>query len=99
MRRGSILYQGVCGKMTNFLLFTSNNCKACPAQKLNLNKDGIKFTEMNVDEDKHKRIAGLYHVRTLPTLVITRGGHPQESLPGVRPLAELEKIKKKYANL
>jgi len=64
--------------------------------KLNLSKVGIKFTEMNVDEDKHKRIAGLYHIRTLPTLVITRGGHPQESLPGVRPIYELEKIKQKY---
>ena len=67
--------------------------------KLNLNGAGIKFTEMNVNEDKYKRIAGLYHVRSLPTLVITRGGHPQESLVGVRPIYELEKIKLKYANL
>ena len=79
-----------------YLLFTGPNCTACKPMKLNLNKVGIAFTEMNVDEDKHKRIAGLYHVRSLPTLVITRGGHPQESLVGVRPIYELEKIKQKY---
>ena len=96
--RSAILHTGVCGKM-KYLLFSSNTCKSCPAMKLNLNKVGIKYTEMNVDERHNARIAGMYQVKSLPTLVITRGGHPQESFVGVRPMYELEKIKLKYANL
>jgi len=82
-----------------YLLFTGPNCTACKPMKVNLNKVGIKYTEMNVDERHNARIAGMYQVKSLPTLVITRGGHPQESFVGVRPMYELEKIKLKYANL
>ncbi len=79
------------------LLFTSTNCKACPAMKQNLAKAGIPYDEMNVDVRENWAIAGLYRVRALPTLVVVEGGKPVESLPGSWPLPELLKLKEKRA--
>jgi thioredoxin-like negative regulator of GroEL len=79
-----------------YLLFSGKHCKNCPTMKKNLDTIGIKYEEISTDEPKGTMMSGVYHVRALPTLVITRGGKPIESFPGVRPLDELEKIKKKY---
>jgi len=87
--------QGVLCAM-KYLLFASNTCKSCPAMKINLTKAGITYLEMNVSIEKNKMMAGTMHVRSLPTLIVTKGGKPIESLVGVRPVEELEKIKAKY---
>lgn len=76
-----------------YLLFTSTTCHACPAMKRNLGKAGIEYDEMDIETNK--RVAGLYQVRSLPTLVITKGGKPMDSLAGVRPVPELLKLKEK----
>lgn len=78
------------------LLFTGPNCTAWKPMKINLTKAGIAYLEMNVGIEKNKMMAGTMHVRSLPTLVVTKGGKPIESLVGVRPVEELEKIKAKY---
>lgn len=77
------------------LLFTSTNCKACPAMKRDLAKAGIPYDEMNVDVRENWAIAGLYRVRALPTLVVIDGSQPVESLTGAYPLPELLKLKER----
>jgi thioredoxin-like negative regulator of GroEL len=79
-----------------FLLFSGSHCKNCPAMKKNLETVGIAYDEISTDTKTGAMMSGVMHVRALPTLVITKGGKPIESFPGVRPLDELEKIKRKY---
>lgn len=75
------------------LLFTSPTCKACPAMKRNLAAAGIKFDELDVNVRENWAIAGLYQVKSLPTLVVVDGWRPIESLVGAHPLLQLLHLK------
>lgn len=79
------------------LLFTSPSCKACPAMKRNLAAAHIEFDELNVNEKENWSIAGLYRVKSLPTLVVVDGGRPLESLVGAQPFHALVQLKARRA--
>jgi thioredoxin-like negative regulator of GroEL len=64
--------------------------------KKNLVAVGIQYDELNVDVKENWAIAGLYRVKSLPTLVVTKGGKPEESFVGVRPVRELAQIVGRY---
>lgn len=80
-----------------YILFTGSSCKACPAMKRNLHAATIEYEELNVDVKENRMIAGLYQVKSLPTLVVVNDGNPQASFVGVRPVVELVQIKMRFA--
>jgi thioredoxin-like negative regulator of GroEL len=79
-----------------YLLFTSNTCKACPQMKQNLSRAGIKYDEFNVNERHNAKIAAMYLVKSLPTLVVTHGGKPLDTVVGLVPVSHLVKFREKY---
>lgn len=81
-----------------YLLFSGPKCPACRVMKANLATAGIEYSEYDISEPKNKMLAGIYHVRSLPTLVATSCGKPMETLIGSHPVGELKKIKEKYRN-
>lgn len=81
-----------------YILFTGPKCPACKTMKANLSLAGIEYSEYDISEPKNKMLAGIYHVRSLPTLVATSCGKTLETIIGSHPVRELEKIREKYQN-
>ena len=49
----------------------------------------VKFVKLNTDENP--RIAGQYGIRSIPTLLVFRGGQPVGQIIGFRPKSDLAK--------
>lgn len=79
-----------------YLLFTGPTCKACPAMKRNLAVAGIQYDEHSMDVEENCRVAAVYFVTALPTLVLVKDGKAHMTLPGARPVFELKEIKRRY---
>ncbi|MGA2781094.1 MAG: thioredoxin [Smithella sp.] len=56
-------------------------------------KDSIKFMKLNVDENQ--KTAGDYGVRSIPTLILFKGGKVLDTLIGLVPKTRLEEFVKK----
>ena len=64
--------------------------------KLNMAKAGIAYDGVSTDTKSGSAMSVKFHVRALPTLIITKGGNPLESFVGLLSVERLEKIKAKY---
>lgn len=82
--------------MTKFLLFTGKHCKNCMPMKHNLDICGIKYEVVSTDTPDGAKMSTAYHVRALPTLVITLQNKPIDSFVGYLPVSVIEKLKEKY---
>lgn len=49
----------------------------------------VKFVKLNTDENP--QIAGKYGIRSIPTLLVFKGGKPVGQIVGFRPKSDLEK--------
>jgi len=49
----------------------------------------VKFVKLNTDENP--QIAGKYGIRSIPTLLVFKGGEPVGQIVGFRPKSDLEK--------
>jgi thioredoxin 1 len=49
----------------------------------------VKFVKLNTDENP--QIAGKYGIRSIPTLLVFKGGQPVGQIVGFRPKSDLEK--------
>ena len=49
----------------------------------------VKFVKLNTDENP--RIAGQYGIRSIPTLLVFKGGQPVGQIVGFRPKSDLAK--------
>ncbi len=49
----------------------------------------VKFVKLNTDENP--QIAGKYGIRSIPTLLVFKGGEPVSQIVGFRPKSDLEK--------
>ncbi|MYH41752.1 MAG: thioredoxin [Chloroflexi bacterium] len=49
----------------------------------------VKFVKLNTDENP--RIAGQYGIRSIPTLLVFKGGQPVGQIIGFRPKSDLAK--------
>lgn len=50
----------------------------------------VGFAKLNVDENP--AIAGRFAIRSIPTLILFKGGKPVKQWTGYRPKAELQKL-------
>ena len=78
------------------VLFTSKNCKACPAMKANLKKAEIPFSEVDVESKTGLVKAAQLRIMHLPTLFLFDNDIPIKSFMGALPFSEVMKIKNKY---
>ena len=59
-------------------------------EELSQDYDGkVKFVKLNTDENP--QVAGKYGIRSIPTLLIFRGGEPVGQVVGFRPKSDLSK--------
>ncbi len=59
-------------------------------EELSNDYDGkVKFVKLNTDENP--QVAGAYQIRSIPTLLIFKGGQPVGQVVGFRPKSELAK--------
>ena len=59
-------------------------------EELSEDYDGkVKFVKLNTDENP--QVAGKYGIRSIPTLLIFRGGEPVSQVVGFRPKSDLSK--------
>ncbi|MFN8639364.1 MAG: thioredoxin [Dehalococcoidia bacterium] len=49
----------------------------------------VKFVKLNTDENP--QVAGKYGIRSIPTLLVFKGGKPVGQIVGFRPKSDLEK--------
>jgi thioredoxin 1 len=49
----------------------------------------VKFVKLNTDENP--QVAGKYGIRSIPTLLVFKGGQPVGQIVGFRPKSDLEK--------
>ncbi len=49
----------------------------------------VKFVKLNTDENP--RVAGQYGIRSIPTLLVFKGGQPVGQIVGFRPKSDLAK--------
>lgn len=56
-----------------------------------------KLTVGKVNIDDHPTIAGQFGVRSIPTLILFKGGKPVDQIVGAVPKAKLEEMVKKHA--
>ena len=56
--------------------------------------DEISFAKVNVDE--LPEVAGQYGIRSIPTLLLLRGGKVVEELVGARPYQDLARVLDRY---
>ena len=49
----------------------------------------VKFVKLNTDENP--QVAGKYGIRSIPTLLVFKGGEPVGQIVGFRPKSDLEK--------
>jgi thioredoxin 1 len=49
----------------------------------------VKFVKLNTDENP--QIAGKYGIRSIPTLLVFKGGEPVSQIVGFRPKSDLAK--------
>jgi glutaredoxin len=54
---------------TNLILFTSKKCAPCKVLKENLTKSNIAVNEVDVDTEYGSKIASMYYIRSIPTLI------------------------------
>ena len=59
-------------------------------EELSEEYDGkVKFVKLNTDENP--QVAGKYGIRSIPTLLVFKGGEPVGQIVGFRPKSDLEK--------
>ena len=59
-------------------------------EELSEEYDGkVKFVKLNTDENP--QIAGKYGIRSIPTLLVFKGGEPVSQIVGFRPKSDLAK--------
>ena len=49
----------------------------------------VKFVKLNTDENP--KVAGQYGIRSIPTLLVFKGGQPVGQIVGFRPKSDLQK--------
>ena len=57
--------------------------------------DKLKVGKVNIDD--HPAIAGQFGVRSIPTLILFKGGKPIDQIVGAVPKAKLEEMVKRHA--
>jgi thioredoxin 1 len=57
--------------------------------------DKLKVGKVNIDD--HPGIAGQFGVRSIPTLILFKGGKPIDQIVGAVPKAKLEEMVKRHA--
>ena len=57
--------------------------------------DKLKVGKVNIDD--HPAIAGQFGVRSIPTLILVKGGKPLDQIVGAVPKAKLEEMVKRHA--
>jgi thioredoxin 1 len=57
--------------------------------------DKLKVGKVNIDD--HPAIAGQFGVRSIPTLILFKGGKPVDQIVGAVPKAKLEEMVKRHA--
>jgi thioredoxin 1 len=57
--------------------------------------DKLKVGKLNIDD--HPGIAGQFGVRSIPTLILFKGGKPIDQIVGAVPKAKLEEMVKRHA--
>lgn len=62
----------------------------------NEKNENIKFTKLNVDENK--KMAGAYGIRSIPTVAVFKDGKPIDGFVGLRSKADIETMLKKHIN-
>lgn len=78
------------------VLFTGAHCKGCPTMKANLKRADIAHDEIDIGTKDGAALASKLMVNALPSLFLFDEAVPIKSFPGVMPMAQLEKIKRKY---
>ena len=59
-------------------------------EELSEEYDGkVKFVKLNTDENP--QVAGKYGIRSIPTLIVFKGGEPVSQIVGFRPKSDLAK--------
>lgn len=59
-------------------------------EELSEEYDGrVKFVKLNTDENP--KVAGKYGIRSIPTLLVFKGGEPVSQIVGFRPKSDLAK--------
>lgn len=59
---------------------------------------GNKATILKIDVDKNPKVAGMYHIQGVPTLILFKNGEIKWRQSGVVTAADLQRIIHQYAN-
>lgn len=76
-----------------YLLFTSQNCKSCPAMKENVRSLNLGHFEFSVDTPEGAKLAQEFHIMSLPTLVATWNKEPVGELTRLVGIYKPDQIK------
>lgn len=80
--------------------FHATWCGPCkmmePILKELKHKMGDKISIIKIDVDRNQQLAGSLGVRSVPTLMIYKGGKPVWTEPGVHQVSELERVVNSY---
>lgn len=78
------------------LNFHATWCDPCHVIKPNLEKVRDKFGEKilygRIDIDQHREIAEIFHIRSVPTTIIIKGGEIKWRQSGVIPDSEISRL-------
>lgn len=71
-------------------------CKMLAPQLEAFAKANEDWTIIKVDSDKNAKVAGMFNVQAVPTMIIVVNKQVKETIVGFKPLVEIEKITGKY---
>lgn len=71
-------------------------CKMLAPQLEAFAKQHEDWTVIRVDSDQNAKVASMFNVQAVPTMIIVVNKEVKETITGFRPQAEIEKITSKY---